>query len=192
MAQSLPSPRQGFRKPQPQCAGISAACINPPDAAKALQSGMNFPDRTLRAGTLLRHSSPRQAAHAPQRLFAPDDTPSPIQQSQTCLSASASRRPISPHQFRHSAPDLRGPCSHRQRLEARAVTQRESQPPANAKGGPRPTARCLRAIHNSPTVLRRASPAAFQTRRYKARRHAQRMAKSRGNFFGTRLRLIEA
>ena len=62
----------------------------------------------LRAGTLLRHSSPRQAAHAPQRLFAPDDTPSPIQQSQTCLSASASRRPISPHQFRHSAPDLRG------------------------------------------------------------------------------------
>ena len=62
----------------------------------------------LRAGTLLRHSSPRQAAHAPQRLIAPDDTSSPIQQSRTCLSASASRRPLSPHQFRHSAPDMRG------------------------------------------------------------------------------------
>src|SRR6202042_1614072 len=47
VAQSLPSPRQGLRKPQPQCASISAACINPPDAAKALQSGMNFPDRLL-------------------------------------------------------------------------------------------------------------------------------------------------
>ena len=62
----------------------------------------------LRAGTLLRHSSPRQAAHAPQRLIALDDTSSPIRQSRTCLSACASRRPISPHQFRHSAPDLRG------------------------------------------------------------------------------------
>ena len=62
----------------------------------------------LSAGTLLRHSSPRQAAHAPQRLIAPDDTSSPIQQSRTCLSASASRRPLSPHQFRHSAPDIRG------------------------------------------------------------------------------------
>ena len=56
-----------------------------------------------------------EAAHAPQRLIAPDDMSSPIQQSQTCLSASASRRPISPHQFRHSAPDLRGsvqPSTH--------------------------------------------------------------------------------
>ena len=62
----------------------------------------------LSAGTLLRHSSPRQAAHTPQRLIAHDDTPPPIQQSRACLSASASRRPLSPHQFRHSAPDLRG------------------------------------------------------------------------------------
>ena len=50
----------------------------------------------LRAGTLLRHSSPRQAAHAPQRLIAPDDTPSPIQQ----LRASPSLRGVSRHTFR--------------------------------------------------------------------------------------------
>jgi hypothetical protein len=32
----------------------------------------------LRAGTLLRHPSPRQAAHATQRLIAPNDMSSPI------------------------------------------------------------------------------------------------------------------
>jgi transposase len=30
---------------RPQCAGIPPACINPPDAAKALQSNANLPDR---------------------------------------------------------------------------------------------------------------------------------------------------
>jgi hypothetical protein len=48
------------------------------------------------------------AALVPQRLIAPDDMSPPTQQSPTCLSASASRRSLSSHQFRRSAPDMRG------------------------------------------------------------------------------------
>ena len=44
VAQSLPPPRQGLREPQPQCVGIPPTCVNPPNAAKALQSSINFSD----------------------------------------------------------------------------------------------------------------------------------------------------
>ena len=47
LAQSLPPPRQGLREPQSQRAGIPPPCINPPHAAKALQSHIDFPDRLL-------------------------------------------------------------------------------------------------------------------------------------------------
>ena len=62
----------------------------------------------LRAGTLLRHWSPRQAAHTPQRLIAHDDMSSThpaIADMPLRLRFPAAD---TPHQFRHSAPDLRG------------------------------------------------------------------------------------
>jgi hypothetical protein len=67
----------------------------------------------LRAGTLLRHSSPRQAMHAPQRLIAPD-TSSPIQQSPTCLAAAPGGRY---HPTNSGTPRqiCAGPRSHRQK-----------------------------------------------------------------------------
>ena len=43
-AQSLPPPRQGLREPQSQRAGIPPPGIDPPHAAKALQSRIDFPD----------------------------------------------------------------------------------------------------------------------------------------------------
>jgi hypothetical protein len=83
----------------------------------------------LRAGTLLRHSSPRQAAHAPQRHSAPDDTSSPIRQSRTCLSASPSLRSLSPQRFRHSAPDTR----FRTAIDRQVTSAPPPQPYARAR-----------------------------------------------------------
>jgi hypothetical protein len=46
--------------------------------------------------------------HARSASSLPTNTSSPVQQSWTCRFASASRRSSSSHQFRHSAPDIRG------------------------------------------------------------------------------------
>ena len=44
LAQSLPPPGQGLREPQPQCLRLPPPGVNPPHAAKALQSSLDFPD----------------------------------------------------------------------------------------------------------------------------------------------------
>src|SRR3954451_7668570 len=47
LAEPLPSTGQGLGEPQLQGARLPPPCLDPPHAAKALQSRMMFPDRVL-------------------------------------------------------------------------------------------------------------------------------------------------
>ena len=54
LAWPLPQTRQGLGMPQSQGAGLPPPRLHPPHAAKAMQSGMMFPDRTLANGPEIR------------------------------------------------------------------------------------------------------------------------------------------
>jgi len=90
--------------------------IGPAYVSSTMWGTASMCDRQVGLGAVLapqgRNATPPLLAASgrarPAAPHPPDDTSSPVQQSRTYRSVSASRWPLSPHQFRHSAPDMRG------------------------------------------------------------------------------------